>query len=78
MLLYSLIWQRAEIYFPKEPSNMCRPVESSLVNQSAKDSQTNGYKSGAFGYCMVGGFFVLSTASAQGVNVFLDDDLLSL
>ncbi len=57
---------------------MCRPVESSLVNQSAKDSQTNGYKSGAFGYCMVGGFFVLSTASAQGVNVFLDDDLLSL
>ncbi len=53
-------------------------MESSLVNWSAKDSLTNGHKGGAFGYYMVGGFLVFSTASAQGVNVFLNDDLMSL
>ena len=78
MLLYSLILQTAEFYFEKELSNLRRPVERALENQSAKDSQPNGCKSRTFGYNMVGGFLILTTTSAQGIIVLLDDHLVFL
>ncbi len=78
MLLYSLILQRAENNFPKELSNLCRSVEHALVNRSAKDFQSNGCEGRTFDYNMVLSLFVLTTTSAQGVNIFLDDYLVSL
>ncbi len=69
---------KSEINFPKELSNLRRPVERALENRSAKDSQPNGCESRTFGDNMVGGLFVLSAASTHGVIVLLDDQLVSL
>ncbi len=41
--------------FPREFSNLCRPVERTLDNRSAKDFQPNGCESRTFGYIQHGG-----------------------